>query len=142
VTSLTADDRLEIAEVMARWAAFEDGGQAEAWAGLFTADGVSTSASGKHLTGHAALAGNARTRWNKPGGQDVAHIFAAPVIEPSTEGAIARHYGVLVDRAGAVVLGVLSRRTCHLRREDGRWRIFYREIEHLTKAGSSVSGEM
>ena len=38
--TMTADDRLEIQELYSRWCVLLDTGQAEAWARLFTADGV------------------------------------------------------------------------------------------------------
>lgn len=137
-STLSAEDRLQICEVVALWAVFEDTGAAKDWARLFTADGVLTGTNGKSLEGHAALAENQRKRWTKPGGQDVAHVFDTPLIVATETGAIASHYGVLVARAGCSSLGAVSRRTYHLRRDDGDWRIFFREIDHLPLGGGAA----
>ena len=86
---LTADDRLAITELLARWNLYEDSGAARAWAELFTVDGTSTSIAGKVLAGHAALEANAAARWNKPEkGQPARPFHLVLQVAPGEEAAL------------------------------------------------------
>jgi hypothetical protein len=129
---LTADDRIAILDVLSRWNLYEDTGQAEAWAGLFTADGVSTSMSGKILAGHDALAENARSRWEEADSRRSVHWMGAVSVSGTPERAFAQHLGVMASRDAADESG-FQLRTHAVRRyefvkEHGEWRILRRTI--------------
>ena len=86
---LAADDRLDIHELYSRWCVFLDTGQAEAWARLFTKQGVfEFEALEVRAEGHEAL-----------------RTFAAEVHE--RERGLTRHYmhNVLLDTDGRSVTG-------------------------------------
>lgn len=122
---LTARDRLEIADLFARWSQAEDSGRAEDWAGVFTADGTHVNSKGKTVTGSEALAENSRQRWAKPANRLAVHWLSDPVAEATDEGAVACHYGMLIDRtAGGYLMRGLTKRSYVLRRENGSWRVF------------------
>jgi uncharacterized protein (TIGR02246 family) len=122
---LTAEDRLEIAELFARWSHAEDSGRAEDWADVFTADGTHVNSKGETAAGREALAENSRQRWAKPASRLAVHWLGDPVVEAADEGVVACHYGLLVDlTAGGYLMRGLTRRSYVLRRENGRWRVF------------------
>lgn len=132
---LTADDRIAIQAVLARWNLYEDYGLAREWAGLFTVDGVSTSMKGKVLAGHEALAANARARWAKPHERRTAHWIGPILIEGNAERALARHHGMMIarpaDPESDFPLRTHAERRYELIKEDGEWRILRRTISEF-----------
>jgi hypothetical protein len=129
---LTAEDRLAIMEVLARWNRYEDSGQARAWAELFTAEGTSVSINGKVLAGHEALEANAAVRWTKEDARRSAHWMGAVTITGTAERAYAEHYSVMISR-GADDQSDFATQSHAVRRheftkDNGQWRIFRRTI--------------
>jgi uncharacterized protein (TIGR02246 family) len=130
---LTAEDRLEIAELFARWSHAEDSGQAEDWADVFTSDGTHVNSKGKTVTGRAALVENSVQRWARPANRLAVHWLSDPVVETTDEGAVAYHCGMLIDlTAGGYQMRGLTKRSYVLRRENGSWRVF--DMAHSSPA--------
>lgn len=136
---LTAADRLEIAELFARWSMAEDTGQAQTWASLFTADGSCRNGRGELITGHEALAENSRKRWARLDSRVAVHWMGDPVITATDTGARVRHYAMLIERLEPSGYRVrsMSERSYDVRRENGRWRIQDRDIEQIPRADPS-----
>lgn len=136
---LTADDRLAIMELLARWNLYEDRGDARAWAELFTVDGTSTSIAGKVLAGHEALEANAAARWEKEDARRSAHAMGAVTVTGTAERAHAEHYGVMISRnaGGSSGFAIQTHAVrCHeFRKENGQWRIFRRTIAAVPAPG-------
>jgi len=92
---LKADDYTAIQQLYARYNTAIDRGDAEGWAGTFTADGVFAN----NFKGHDALVGFVNTWRTNPAmnGAMRRHFSADLVITPSVEGATATVSTLLVD---------------------------------------------
>ena len=90
-----AEDWTEIANVIGRYQWLLDGGEAEAWAGLFTPDGAVRGV-GEEVRGTAALKAAAAATFAGFRGR-MRHAQSALWIEPgaSREEAIARYYALV-----------------------------------------------
>ncbi len=129
---LTADDRFEIAEIFANWARFEDSGNSEGWAHLFTEDGEYVSAQGQRSNGYEQLLKKSKDRWAKPESRLAIHWFGDPIITATLDGAEACHYGMLIHKtADGYHIHDPSIRSYKLRRDQGRWKIASRAIQRL-----------
>ena len=127
--SLTADDRLEIHELIARYSTYEDTGDADAIAALFADDGMTVSSRGVSTVGRSAIAESARRRWEKPEVHREAHWSTNVIVEPTEDGAEARSYHLIlvVDEDRSIRVRGLAAKLDRLRREDGRWVFVKRE---------------
>jgi len=129
--SLSAEDRLDIQQLLSEYSFHEDTGAAEEWAALFTRNGTFQGGGDKApITGRAALAEFARRRWEeKPEVRSRAHWVCNIIIEPTETGAHVSSYQMNVDKieAGYVVSGV-SGKSDEVCREDGRWRFEKRTV--------------
>lgn len=125
---LTADDRLEILQLHSQYSLYEDTGQSEAWADLWTADGSFLGKRGDIVAGRENLLRFSRDRWQKPGSRTKAHWVSNIVITPSSDGADCLSYGMLVEKSGDGyrILDIQGKKD-QIRREDGKWRFHYRE---------------
>lgn len=133
VQELTADDRNEIRELIARYSHLEDSGDAEAWAELFTTDGSFTGSKGNVVQGREALRDFAADRWLRPEVREYVHWIGNVVITPTEEGAETDSYQMLVqvNADGGCSVRKLSGKHDRLRREDGRWRFQNRAVTPL-----------
>lgn len=125
---LSADDRLEIQQLMAEYAFCDDTGDAERWASLFTAEGTFVGLGKAPVVGRAALEAFARKRWDdKPEVRRRTHFVSNIVIHPSPEGATAESYQMTIDKFpdGQRVKGVTGK-SDELRVENGKWRFHSR----------------
>jgi hypothetical protein len=126
--TLTADDRLEILQLHAQYSLYEDTGQCEAWAGLWTADGSFLGKRGDIVAGRENLLRFIRERWAKPESRNKAHWVSNVIITPAPDGADCMAYGMLVAKTadGFRILQVQGKKD-KVRREDGKWRFHFRE---------------
>lgn len=130
-TSLTVEDRLEIAELPARYCHYSDYGDYEALAALFTADVVTILVGVGEYIGVEAQVRHARDTATWTSGH-AWHVVTNLWIEPTLDGAVARYYmlGMLNtgadDRAGGVTTS--GRFTDHVVRTADGWRIKRREF--------------
>ena len=123
---LSTDDRLEILELAARYSHAVDHGDAEAYAGTFTDDGVFAAGGGEPVTGRAALA---QTVTARPSDFVMRHFTSNPVIEGDGDSATMQLYievKVLGDQPRTLLLG---RYRDQLRRVGGAWRFARRDVE-------------
>ena len=129
IASLTADDRLEIQELIARYSTYEDTGDADAIAALFTDDGSTVSSRGVSIVGRSAIAEAARRRWEKPEVHREVHWATNIIVEPNAEGAQARSYHMIlvVEEERAIRVRGLAAKLDRLRQENGRWLFVQRE---------------
>lgn len=124
LTRLSADDRCEIEQLMARYAFCDDNGDAEQWASLFTEDGQFTGLGKQPVVGRAALLEFAQKRWlEKPEVRKRTHWVSNIVITPTDDGATAESYQMTIDRGadGLRVKGVTGKSDV-LRKVGGEWR--------------------
>jgi hypothetical protein len=129
---LTAADRLEIAELFARWAVCEDAGLSESWADLFTETGSSVSGKGIRRTGREALADASRRRWQRPESKHLSHWMADPTIRVTDGAVYAEHYAmVLEDTSDGPQVMSTTVRSYELLRENGRWKVQERTIRSI-----------
>ena len=142
MSPLSADDRLAILDLLGRWNLYEDSGQAQAWAGLFTTDGMSISLTGKVLAGHEALAANASKRWAMKEARLSAHWMNAPIITGTADRAHVEHYGVMVsrpaDREPELRMETHAVRRYEFIKTDGEWRILHRTISAFPEPDRSA----
>jgi ketosteroid isomerase-like protein len=127
---LTVADRVEILELLARYAHAIDTSDGEAYADCFTDDGViELRSSGLHVQGRAALVEFAREDHARGGA--ARHLTNSPIIEGDGDRATIRVYLLrltqdrsLDERRGIGPVGFYHDT---LRRIAGRWRFERRE---------------
>jgi uncharacterized protein (TIGR02246 family) len=137
---LSAEDRLEIQQLIARYSFYEDSGQAESYASLFTSDGTFFGGGDKTVTGREALARFARERWEtRPQVRKWTHWVSNIVITPTPDGAEAKSYSMVVEKNGNdgndYKIVKTSGKHDELRREDGSWRFHVRRVFALPAEG-------
>ena len=124
---LTADDRAEILNLAGRYSHGIDLGDAAAWEGVFTDDGVMELVTqGITNTGDALHSMGTRNR--DPSGPQSRHIPTTFVIEGAGDEATMRSYATAVRTGEDVRIVWQGRYEDQLRRVDGRWRIAHRRI--------------
>ena len=131
---LTADDKLAIQELIARYSMYEDTGDADAMAALFTEDGCTVNSRGAVIRGREQLAEAARRRWEKPEVHRWVHWSANVVVEATDDGAEAHSYAMILvigDDPEDIRVRSLTAKRDRLRREGGRWLFASREVVPL-----------
>lgn len=125
--ALTEADLQELQQIYARYCQAVDSNDAEAWAGLFTADGIfdgSVKLRGREEIRQFALARPARLAGE--GWQRMQHWTANVVIAQSSDGAAGRCYFMILgqregeDRPSVIRFGTYAD---DLVRVDGEWLI-------------------
>jgi hypothetical protein len=130
VDALTVEDRLEIHQLISQYSFYEDSGNAEAWAALFTNDGGFIGSGDKSIFGRENLTEFARRRWaDKPQVRNWTHWVSNIVIRPAAGGAVSESYQMTLEKqADGYRIVKLSGKSDELRREDGEWRFHVRRI--------------
>jgi hypothetical protein len=120
---LTAADRLEIQELINRYAVAEDSGDVDDWVGTFTVDGVFKPPEGT-IIGREALRAFIIARLKRAEAARTLHWVGNSLVKPSAEGAHALSYETVIERMGDGTFRIRSVETKHdeLRRENGHWR--------------------
>ena len=128
--TLSAQDRLDIQELISEYCHYEDSGDAVAWAELYTSDGRFIGGGGKLAIGREALIEFAIRRWaDKPHVHNWIHWTANIVIRATPEGAEARSFQMVVECDGASYrIYKISGKDDVLRKENGRWRFYERRV--------------
>jgi uncharacterized protein (TIGR02246 family) len=131
--ALSAEDRLEIQELIARYCRYEDNGDAQAMAALFAEDGCTVNSRGQAIAGRDALEEAARRRWESPDARRCVHWVTNVIVEPSDDGASASSYQLIfmVDADSGIHVRSLSAKHDRLRRDGGRWLFVTREVVPL-----------
>jgi pimeloyl-ACP methyl ester carboxylesterase len=122
---LSAADRLEIEDLIARYNVSEDIGDIDSWVSTFTRDGsFKGERHGTYITGHHGLRQFAIERRRRPGVDRYVHWTSNVIISATDEGARAKSYVMTIECApqGGFRIRGLAIKTDELRREDGRWR--------------------
>jgi uncharacterized protein (TIGR02246 family) len=132
---LTAEDRLDIKQVLVLWAQYEDQGKADAWAGLFTPDGSCTYSDGRVIVGRAALAQASAERWDKPKSKRCIHWMGDAAITGTRTQADVTNYCIVFEKteAGMVSKGA-SLRSYVFVRSEGQWLISIRTYQPMPYA--------
>ena len=131
---LSAEDRLDIHELIAAYSHFEDNGDAASWGALFTADGRFVGSGTKEIIGRDKLIEFARKRWDdKPQVRKWIHWVSNVTIAGTAEGARSQSYQMTVEAKddGSYRIVKLSAKSDELRRENGKWRFHVRRIVPL-----------
>jgi uncharacterized protein (TIGR02246 family) len=130
--TLSAADRLAIAEVITRADDAASRRDADAYAALFTPDAVLDGTQGRHA-GRPALRAAVGPVWSAEGPATL-HLTLNPVIEPgpSDDQAIARSVLLIIDPAAPPAIRTAAAITQELRRTDGSWRITRRTVAPAT----------
>ena len=124
---LTTRDRLEIRELAARYSWADDTADGEAFADVFTPDGIFKSAR-HNARGHAELAALGRSIAPEPP-LGIQHWITNLVLEGDTERAHGRCYFVLHgSERGQVSSSSLGYYEDELVKHDGRWRFAQRHF--------------
>jgi hypothetical protein len=136
VTELTAEDRLEIQQLIAMYGIYEDSGDAEGYASLFTVDGGFYGRGKDPVVGREKLVEFMKWRWQQPHFHNRKHFMVNTIINGTAGGAEALSYRIQIDRDGDdFKVAGLSVRHDVLRRENGKWR-FQMRRSVPQKAGS------
>ena len=123
--ALPNEDQLEIMELMARYNHAIDGGDAEAWAGTFTGDGVFEGSAGT-VRGREELLAFVRGR---DPSRRVRHWNNNILIEGEGDEAAAKVYLVTFDVSGPPALRISGVYHDRLRRVNGEWKFAHRRVE-------------
>ncbi len=135
---ISATDRAEILDLYGRYAHLWDAGEAEAWADLFTTDGiwervapsgsVEELAEAVHIEGRDGLVQFCNTLFEIEQGQ-VRHWATNHVIDGDSREATAKVYAMIVDlRDGAPTISVTGLFTDELCNEGNGWRFRRRSV--------------
>lgn len=116
---LTIEDRLEIAELVARYNWALDSGDADAYIDTFTHDGVFRIVGGREYAGHEAL----RTIFARPRGSS-RHWVTNMVMDGDGDTATMRCYLTVMRGLQITNMGRYENR---LRRVGGRWKFVSRD---------------
>jgi actinorhodin biosynthesis protein ActVIA len=125
ISALTAEDRVEIYELIARYNTTEDNGDIEGWVDTYTVDGNFTGLrQGNSITGHDELRKFATERLKRPDRVSNAHWSSNITITPTAEGAQAQSYVLIVERLpdGTLRMRSMASKLDELRKENGRWK--------------------
>lgn len=123
--ALTADDYMEIQQLYARYNWAIDSGEAEAWAGMFTADGVFQT-----FKGRDALVGFIHTWVDRMKGGSMRHWNSNLAITPTAEGANGAVYLLIVDvSAKPPAIASASKYTDQLVKTPDGWRFKSRQVK-------------
>jgi hypothetical protein len=131
--SLTADDRLAIAELSVRYGHAFDVGDGAAWARLFAADGVFERPDGSQVSGRETLAAVPAGSLSAVPGM---RHFPGPVVVEEVGGEVrGRSYtqAARLDDGGALELIVAGEYADTYVREDGGWRFARRRFTAWAK---------
>jgi hypothetical protein len=123
--SLTAADRLEIQELIARYSQTEDQGDVEGWVDTFTVDGTfQPPLPANAISGRGALEKFATARFQRLDAGNASHWNINIIISPSAEGAQARSYEMVVELLpdGTFRVRSVEVKSDQLRVENGHWR--------------------
>ena len=133
MSSLSAEDRLDLIDLVARYAECVDSGDAQSYAALFTADGVVEHSAGS-VHGReeiqawvAVLASEDRVGKNSR----LKHIMGLPVIRGDGDRATARTY-VTIPRhmdSGEIVIHLAGTYFDDCVKQDGQWLFAKRVID-------------
>ena len=124
---LSLADRVEILELLGRYAHAIDSGDGEAYAGCFTDDGViALRRSGLHVEGRDALVEFAREDHARSGA--ARHLTNSPIIEGDGDQATIRVYLLRLNQDQSKGLGPVGVYHDTLRRSGGRWRFELRDV--------------
>jgi hypothetical protein len=129
--SLTTQDYVDIQQLYARYYTTIDAGQAEAWAGTFTADGVFNTTT----RGHDALA--AFIRRSSPNGRPMRHWHTNLMLTATPEGATGSVYVMQIDiRSRPPAVATYSRYDDALVKTPQGWRFKTRQRSSDTTIGT------
>ena len=127
---LTAEDRLDILELFARYGWFFDAGEADAFVALFTPTAAYDLDGGRRFEGHEQIKGYveqaARSAW-LPGRQ---HHVDQAIIEGDSSRVISRAYCTVTHRSadGTMSIAYLGRYADICVKVDGRWLFEQRTV--------------
>jgi uncharacterized protein (TIGR02246 family) len=132
--TLSTADRLEILQLIADHTRYEDSGQFEAWASLFTEDGSFIRRSGEPIVGRDALAAYSKKRLENPAVRTQIHWVGNVTIHPTEEGAYSESYSMLIGNTpdGYKILKLAGKNDV-IRRENSRWRFHSRRVTPLAE---------
>ena len=129
--SLSAADRLEILDVVGRADAAATRRDADAYAALFTGDGVLDGSQGRHPA--AALRASVGPIWAAEGAATL-HLTLNPVIDPGDvpDEAVVSSVLLIVAPAAPITIITAAAITQKLRRSGDTWRISRRTVDQYS----------
>jgi hypothetical protein len=119
--ALDPDDRWGIQDLLSRYCHYFDSGEGDAWADLFTADGVCEVPS-LRLAGREELRALPAMSAERSEGK-FRHQITNILTEPTGEGATFKAYGLMTDWREGGALMMLATYTGSLTKGPGGWRI-------------------
>lgn len=130
IVPLTLQDRADIHDLIAQYCHYEDSGDAEGYASLYTTDGRFLGGGGKMAMGYEALREFAERRWaDKPQVHNWVHWTANIVIRATPGGAESRSFQMVIEcKDGTYKVYKVSGKHDVLRKENGQWRFYERKV--------------
>jgi hypothetical protein len=125
VRPLTADDRLDIQDLISQHSITTDTGDIDGWVTTYAKDGnFEGQRRGNAVRGHEALRQFSVDRLKRPDLANASHWNGNVLITPTAEGARAKSYEMTIERLADGTYRVLSVsiKNDELIREDGHWR--------------------
>jgi 3-phenylpropionate/cinnamic acid dioxygenase small subunit len=128
MVQLNPEDRAVINDLYVRYAHAFDGGDADAWAGLFSSDGRFAPPGVPEVVGTDALRAFVQARSAEAPG--MRHLIANVLVEASDGGARGRAYFLCfrIGEDGHFRLRNIGRYEDELAREAGEWKIAVRRV--------------
>ena len=137
-SAMTAEDRLDIFDLFARYAWAYDCGDAQAYAGVFTDDGLLSDQGALHAVGRKAIAQAIQVFFDQRGVNAWQHHNDHLRIEGAGEACTVHSYWLLAEfnrQSSEHLLRAMGWYVTHCRKVDGRWLIAERVFHFETPQG-------
>jgi hypothetical protein len=132
---LTLEDKFEIMELTSKYNHTLNHFQAEAWADLFTADGVCEGGSGGTMVGRQALIEYVRSKQAAGRDRERRHITSNPIINGDGNHATLQLYVFTLTLGDKVEVARVAEYDDALVKENGRWKFQRRTAKYLAGSG-------
>jgi hypothetical protein len=126
---VSLEDRAKVEDLLARYCFFVDEGESDAWADLWTEDGIFAGATPKPVAGREALKGV--PIWSQSGGCRHSLVNLIMDYGETNDEMIVRGYNLVTNWLDDAKLGVLSVVRYHLVRRGDIWKIKSNAVRNL-----------
>lgn len=130
---VTLEDRAEISDVLARYCFFVDEGESDAWADLWTEDGVFAGVTREPIRGREAL--RQVPVWSLSGGCRHKLVNMIPEYGESEDEMIVRCYNFVTSWLDDARFNSLAVARYHLVRQGDTWKIKSNQVRMMMPAG-------
>jgi uncharacterized protein (TIGR02246 family) len=124
--TLSAEDRLDILDLITRADQAASDRDADGYVRLFTEDAVLDGSQGRHA-GRDALRAGVGPVWAAEGPATL-HLTLNPVVEAHDQGALVRSFLLIIDPAPPITIRTAAAITQTLIKQNGQWYISRRTV--------------